>query len=82
MNKQKRMVYIYEENVEYYDSLKNKSEFINEKIRLAKRTEPLPHTSDDPNWHPDPRIRETRKAVAAMDAKRKADEAKSHVRED
>ncbi len=68
MNKQKRMIYVYEENVEFYDSLANKSEFINEKLRIAKRTDVNDNT-EDPNWHPDPRIRETRAAVAAMDKK-------------
>ncbi len=68
MNKQKRMIYIYDENVEYYDSLANKSEFVNEKLRLARKIAPVEST-EDPNWHPDPRIRETRARVAAMDKK-------------
>lgn len=37
MNKQKRMVYIYEENVEAYDSLDNKSEFINNALFERKK---------------------------------------------
>lgn len=36
MNKQKRMIYIYEENVEFYNSLENKSEFINEQLKNAR----------------------------------------------
>lgn len=32
MSKNKRMIYIWDENVEYYDSLDNKSDFINRMI--------------------------------------------------
>jgi hypothetical protein len=40
MNKQKRMVYVYEENVAFYDSLDNKSEFINNALAEAKGKAP------------------------------------------
>jgi putative NIF3 family GTP cyclohydrolase 1 type 2 len=36
MNKQKRMIYIYEENVEFYDNLDNKSQFINDALQDAR----------------------------------------------
>lgn len=36
MGKQKRMIYIYEENVPFYESLENKSEFINKQIARAR----------------------------------------------
>jgi hypothetical protein len=71
------MIYIYEENVEFYDSLGNKSEFINEALRLKRKTTPVDAPTDDPNWHPDPRIRETRERIAAMDeSQRKQREAR------
>jgi hypothetical protein len=73
--KQKRMIYIYEENLEFYDALKNKSQFINDALQDSRVNERLRMNktqAEDPNWHPDPRIRETRAAVAAMDAKNKA----------
>lgn len=66
--KQKRMIYIYEENLDFYDSLDNKSEFINEALSKSQGVKE-PQENTDPNWHPDPRIRETRAAVAAIDAK-------------
>lgn len=36
MSKTKRMIYVREENLEFYDSLKNKSDFINEALKLAR----------------------------------------------
>lgn len=36
MSKPKRMIYIREENLAFYDSLENKSDFINEAIKLAR----------------------------------------------
>lgn len=84
MNKQKRMIYIYEENLDFYDELENKSQWINDKLqdarvntRLKDAVEPItpgePITPEqDPNWHPDPRIRDVRKQLAAMEARDKA----------
>lgn len=46
MGKQKRMVYIYEENIDFYEELENKSEFINESIRLAKSGPKKPRTDN------------------------------------
>ena len=45
MTKQKRMVYIYEENLPFYESLANKSDFINK--ALARGRTMVPHA--DPN---------------------------------
>lgn len=36
MSKAKRMIYIREENLEFYDGLDNKSDFINEALKLAR----------------------------------------------
>jgi len=36
MSKTKRMIYVREENAEFYDSLENKSDFINEALKLAR----------------------------------------------
>lgn len=36
MSKTKRMIYVREENLEFYDSLENKSDFINEALKLAR----------------------------------------------
>lgn len=36
MSKAKRMIYIREENVEFYDSLENKSDFVNECLKTAR----------------------------------------------
>lgn len=36
MSKTKRMIYVREENVEFYDSLENKSDFINDALKLAR----------------------------------------------
>lgn len=72
MSKTKRMIYIWGENVGFYDSLKNKSDFINRMIMAEKAKKEVPQEEEqDPNWHPDPRIRETRAAVKAMDEKNK-----------
>ena len=35
--KLKRMIYVYEENVEFYDSLENKSSFINDMLFAEQR---------------------------------------------
>lgn len=90
MSKNKRMVYIWDENVSYYDSLENKSDFVNRQIAAAveagmseqdfrdkqsawgvdQNAQPKLEGIDDPShpeWHPDPRIRETRKRLAEMD---------------
>lgn len=40
MTKQKRMIYIYEENLDYYDEIENKSEFINEALKQARLKKP------------------------------------------
>lgn len=37
MTKQKRMVYIYEENLDFYESIENKSEFINAALKEGKQ---------------------------------------------
>lgn len=36
MGKTKRMIYIWEENLEFYDELENKSEFLNYALRVAR----------------------------------------------
>lgn len=80
MNKQKRMIYVYAENVKFYDKLKNKSEFINKALFEAQSTEPQEikpggQLEAEPiKWeddHPDPRIRETRRRVVQMDERDK-----------
>lgn len=79
------MVYIQEHNVEFYDSLPNKSEFINHLLQREQKgpqsqsvvTAPAEDEENDPNWHPDPRIRETRRQIAAMEARDKANVAKN-----
>jgi len=85
------MIYIWDEHLEFYDTLENKSDFINRQISSAKEAElserdfrekndawakdqnadkvPKLEGIDDPShpdWHPDPRIRETRKQISAM----------------
>lgn len=47
MNKQKRMIYVYEENVEFYDNLENKSEFINKQLSGARRSTTKPGVPED-----------------------------------
>ena len=44
MSKQKRMIYVYEENVDFYDDLENKSEFINEQMTRARVGEEVKET--------------------------------------
>ena len=39
------MIYIYEENVEVYDNLENKSEFINEALSKLRNTTPKPDSN-------------------------------------
>ncbi len=49
MKKQKRMIYIYEENLEFYEGLANKSQWINDKLqdaRIDNRIKPEP--GEDP----------------------------------
>lgn len=36
MSKNKRMIYIQPDNIEFYDKLENKSEFINDSLKLAR----------------------------------------------
>lgn len=36
MSKTKRMIYVWDENVEFYDKLPNKSEFLNEAMKTAR----------------------------------------------
>lgn len=62
MGKQKRMIYIYEENVDFYEALENKSEFINESIKLAKSQPKGPRTDN---------IDYIRGKLASMDARHK-----------
>lgn len=38
-NPNKRMFYLWPENVEFYEALENKSDFINQAIKEAKRQE-------------------------------------------
>lgn len=47
MNKQKRMIYIYEENVDFYNSLENKSEFINRKLSEEQHPDQKQMTSGE-----------------------------------
>lgn len=80
------MIYIYEENLPFYDELDNKSQWINDKLqdarintRIKDETQvttqvmsPQVATApeipdDDPDWHVDPRIRETRRQVREME---------------
>lgn len=60
--KLKRMIYVWEENLEFYDSLENKSDFINRKIAEAKRLE----------GHKDKRIDFVKNAVAKIDERNRA----------
>lgn len=60
--KLKRMIYIYEENVEFYDSLDNKSAFINE-ILFAEKKRRAPNTNLD----------YVRQKVAEIDARAKSE---------
>lgn len=89
MNKQKRMIYIWGDNLEFYDKLENKSEFINQKIaeeRNGSQTlkenvqaarEQLEVPEKFPGYdHPDPRMRELRRDIWVKenrDKKRLAD---------
>lgn len=57
--KLKRMIYIYEENLEFYDALDNKSSFINELIFREKKGK-----TEDKN------LAYVREKIAAMDEKR------------
>lgn len=36
MGKTKRMIYIREENIEFYDAVENKSDFVNECLKTAR----------------------------------------------
>lgn len=36
MSKQKRMIYVYEENLDFYDNLENKSQFFNDALQDAR----------------------------------------------
>lgn len=47
MGKQKRMIYIYEENVAFYNELENKSEFINKQITRARLGDKAPTKSQE-----------------------------------
>lgn len=51
------MIYIYEENLDFYDALPNRSEFINKAIGAAKK-----RVGSDPN------LDFVRAKLAAMDA--------------
>lgn len=62
MNKQKRMVYIYEENLEFYDSLENKSQFVNDALQDRRISTRIKKAVDS-------RIDDVKARVAAMDAK-------------
>lgn len=100
MSKNKRMIYIWDENLEFYDSLQNKSDFINRLMANAKeaalseaefrqkdaawqkdQNAPEPKVGIDdpshPDWSPDPRIREIRRAVYIMEERDQANVDKS-----
>ena len=83
------MVYIYEENLPFYNSIKNKSEWVNDKLQDARidtrikdettdmdtnnpvetPTAPEIQEENDPDYHPDPRIRDTRRQLREMEAR-------------
>lgn len=69
MTKQKRMIYIYEENVEFYDNLENKSIFINEALKDGRIRKSVVEQTNTNN------IDYVRQKVAEMDAARKAGQA-------
>lgn len=93
MSQVKRMIYIWPENLEFYNSIDNKSDFINRAIAKARiegqesseLTSPtVPEESEEvtdindprhPDYHPDPRIRDTRSQINQMDARNKASRA-------
>lgn len=56
------MVYIYEENLDFYEGIDNKSEFINEALKQARNK-----VRSDPN-----NIDFVRKKLAEIDAHRKS----------
>jgi hypothetical protein len=64
MNKQKRMIYVWPENVEYYDSLPNKSDFINEMLKQFRLGDIKP-TVNEPKK--DERISFIQDSIAAME---------------
>ena len=64
MTKQKRMIYIYEENLDYYDALENKSDFINRALAKGKSQEPV-KDPDDINY--------IQRKIAEIDRARKAE---------
>ena len=61
MSKNKRMIYIYDENMEKYDALENKAEWVNAKL---KELEDVPQEVDEKQIHIDDfeeKIRKLRK---------------------
>lgn len=69
------MIYIWEENEEFYSALPNKSEFINKMLALAKNEKDKPVESNSFQGqginHPDPRIREIHRQVNKMNERDK-----------
>lgn len=59
------MIYVYEENVDTYDAIENKSKWINDLLTQARKK--LEEANADPNWHPDPRMREARERLSRLD---------------
>lgn len=71
------MVYIQEDNIEFYDGLvteKKGSDFINTALRHARlaKGEVIEDGKTPEEAHWDPRIRETREKLADMEAKDRA----------
>lgn len=60
------MIYIWEENEEFYSSLPNKSDFINNMLALARK-EQENKRDVQVGEHPDPRMREIQRQVKAME---------------
>lgn len=59
------MIYIWEENEEFYSNLPNKSDFINKCLAAERvKREPI-----KPGEHPDPRMREIHAQIDRMEQK-------------
>lgn len=70
MSKTKRMIYIWGENLEFYDSLGNKSEWINERIREVR--EARGETVEQPTETPSNQGATPQDALTAMRERDKA----------
>lgn len=60
------MIYIWEENEEFYSSLENKSDFINKALARERKRQEIP---GNPLEHPDPRIRQIHQQIRDMENK-------------